>query len=350
MLWERIADLALEVSDYSLEPLASTTPVGWTRHATVVRLRGGAHDGVGEDVTYEDADQLAFQRDGGAFRLAGHWTLASFSRRLDELALFSTAPTRTTNWLFRRWAFESAALDLALRQNDTSLETALGREAAPVKFVVSLGLGEPPSIAPLERVLELYPELGFKVDFAESWTEDTVAQLARLGDRIAAVDLKGHYHGSFQGPRPDAALYRAIAEQLERAWIEDPAWDGPAWQALEPYRDRVTWDNVLHSLADLVVLPSEPMCVNIKPSRFGLLSELLRTYEYCEARGIAMYGGGQFELGPGRAQIQHLASLFHPDASNDVAPTGFNRDRLEPGLPSSPLELHEAGFGRRLSL
>ena len=37
--------------------------------------------------------------------------------------------------------------------------------------------------------------------------------------------------------------------------------------------------------------------------------------------GAGAYGGGQFELGPGRGQIQHLASLFHPDAPNDVAPT-----------------------------
>ena len=50
-----------------------------------------------------------------------------------------------------------------------------------------------------------------------------------------------------------------------------------------------------------------------------------------------MYGGGQFELGPGRGQIQYLASLFHPDGPNDVAPGGFNEPEVPPGLPSSPL-------------
>ena len=49
-----------------------------------------------------------------------------------------------------------------------------------------------------------------------------------------------------------------------------------------------------------------------------------------------MYGGGQFELGPGRGQIQYLASIFHPDAPNDVAPAGFNAG-VQPGLPTSPL-------------
>ena len=64
--------------------------------------------------------------------------------------------------------------------------------------------------------------------------------------------------------------------------------------------------------------------VNIKPSRLGGLRNLLDAYDYCAASGIGNYGGGQFELGVGRGQIQYLASLFHADAPNDVAPTGFN--------------------------
>jgi hypothetical protein len=52
---------------------------------------------------------------------------------------------------------------------------------------------------------------------------------------------------------------------------------------------------------------------------------------------MGMYGGGQFELGVGRGHIQYLASLFHPDSSNDVAPGGYNLAQA-PGLPTSPLE------------
>ena len=39
----------------------------------------------------------------------------------------------------------------------------------------------------------------------------------------------------------------------------------------------------------------------------------------------------------GRGQIQYLASLFHADAPNDVAPTGYNLPVTPAGLPSSPL-------------
>jgi hypothetical protein len=59
-----------------------------------------------------------------------------------------------------------------------------------------------------------------------------------------------------------------------------------------------------------------------------------------------MYGGGQFELGPGRGHIQYLASLFHPDTPNDVAPGGYNGADPPPGLPDSPLAPmeHDTGF------
>jgi hypothetical protein len=51
-----------------------------------------------------------------------------------------------------------------------------------------------------------------------------------------------------------------------------------------------------------------------------------------------MYGGGQFELGVGRGQIQVLASLFYADGPNDVAPGGYNETEPRTGLPRSPLE------------
>ena len=86
--------------------------------------------------------------------------------------------------------------------------------------------------------------------------------------------------------------------------------------------------------------------VNVKPSRFGPLRELFRIYDNCAERGIGMYGGGQFELGPGRGHIQLLASIFHPDTPNDVAPSGYNLVPPPDGLPASPLPVaaHETGL------
>jgi len=343
-LYARIAGLELVVDTVELRPLSLETSSGWTRHTTVVRLHGRGAVGEGEDVTYSEGEQRAFQAAGAPPELAGTFTLDSFSLRLDAANLHPVAPERPFERLYRRWAFESAALDLALRQADRSLAEVLGRTAQPVEYVVSCGLGSPPSVDALTRRLATHPGLFFKVDLSESWTEDLIRDLGAL-DRVHTVDLKGQYRGSFQGPPADPDQYRWIAEHLPDAWIEDPGLTDATRAVLEPHTARITWDAILHSLADVVSLLFEPRCLNMKPSRFGLLSELLRVYEHCEARGIAMYGGGQFELGPGRGQIQALASLFHPSGPNDVAPAGFNAREPDADLPASPLAPRLAATG-----
>ena len=87
--------------------------------------------------------------------------------------------------------------------------------------------------------------------------------------------------------------------------------------------------------------------VNLKPSRIGGLPKLCATYDYCAERGIGAYGGGQFELGPGRGQAQYLASMFHPDTPNDLAPVGYNANEPPAGLPDSPLTPAPAPVGFR---
>jgi hypothetical protein len=75
------------------------------------------------------------------------------------------------------------------------------------------------------------------------------------------------------------------------------------------------------------------------------VERLFAADDFCEERQIGAYGGGQWELGPGRGQIQLLAALFHPDTPNDVAPREFNL-QPRPGLPESPLDVEprETGF------
>jgi len=89
--------------------------------------------------------------------------------------------------------------------------------------------------------------------------------------------------------------------------------------------------------------------VNVKPSRIGGLAKLCATYDYCAERDNGAYGGGQFELGPGRGQAQYLASLFHPETPNDLAPSGYNVDDPPLGLPTSPLPPAPESVGFRWS-
>jgi L-alanine-DL-glutamate epimerase-like enolase superfamily enzyme len=312
------------VSSYDLERLEKPVTRGFTRVTTVVHLHGGGDEGLGEDVTWYAQAHDREQAAGPILPLAGSWTLDSFSGALE-------IPEP-----HRRWAYESAALDLALRQAGKPFAQIVGREPRPVRFVVSPGLGDPPSSRVLRRWLELEPTHRFKLDPATTWSDELIAELAATG-AVVTADLKAYYSAE-NDPPPDPDLYRRVAEGLREAWLEDPALTDETAPVLEPHRDRVTWDAPLHSVADVEALPFPPRTLNSKPSRFGFLRELLDFYDHCEARGIALYGGGMFELGPGRGQIQYLASLFHPDAPNDVAPGGYNDPEPRAGLPPSPLE------------
>jgi len=334
--WEALAELTVEIDSYALEGLQATVSSDFERSSTLIRLRGGGEEGVGEDVTYDAVDHEILQAAGPVLELAGSHTLASFCERLAAQPLFAQPPQRDVSGRYRTWAYESAALDLALRQAGRPLHEVLGREPRPVRFVVSLRLGEPPSIDPVRRRLEQYRTLRFKLDPTSSWDERLIAELVATG-AVDSVDFKGYYSGSIVDQPADPVLYLRVAEAFPNAWIEDPALTPETDSVLAPHRERFSWDATIHSIADIEALPYPPRMVNIKPSRLGGLRNLLDAYDHCAERGIGNYGGGQFELGVGRGQNQYLASIFHADAPNDVAPTGFNLPSTPAGLPSSPL-------------
>ncbi|HEX8647687.1 MAG TPA: hypothetical protein VF715_12360 [Thermoleophilaceae bacterium] len=344
--FDRLADLPIEIERYELEPLEADVSSDFTRLTTVIHMHGGGEEGVGEDVVYDALDHVAMQTTGPVLGLTGPRTLGELCELVGSLDLFpGSPPVREVSPRYRRWAFESAALDLALRQSGETLAGRLGIEARPLTFVVSLRLGNPPTLEPVSRRLASYPTLRFKLDPVSGWTEELIQQLVETG-AVDSVDFKGHYVGTAVDQPPDPGLYRRVAEAFPDAWIEDPALTDETDPILEPHRDRITWDAPIHSIEDIESLPFAPRMVNIKPSRVGGLQDLCETYDYCREHGIGAYGGGQFELGPGRGHIQYLASLFHPDTPNDVAPTGYNLPDPPPGLPVSPLEpaLAPAGF------
>jgi hypothetical protein len=332
-LWKRLGPTSLEVESYELERLEQPVTRGFTRVTTLVHLRGRGEKGVGEDVTWYPEHHDREQKAGAVLPLTGSWTLESFSDALEM-------PDP-----HRRWAYESAALDLALWQAGQSLAEVVGREPRSVSFVVSPGLGDPPTSRVVLRWLELEPSHRFKLDPAADWTDQLVEALAGTG-AIVTADYKAYYRTE-NDPPPDPELYQRIAEGFPEAYLEDPALTDETRAVLEPHRERVTWDAPIHSVADVEALTWTPRVLNSKPSRFGRLSELLAFYDHCAANEISLYGGGMFELGPGRGQIQYLASLFHPDGPNDVAPRAYNAPEPRPGLPPSPLPATPKDLGFR---
>ena len=350
--YDALAGLPLTVSNCALSGLRAEVSSGFERLTTVVHLRGGGQEGIGEDVVYSADDQRALQAAGDAGRLpdlSGEWTLGELCDRVDSRDLFFGAEPEhgEVSRLYRRWTFHSAALDLALRQAGRPLSEVLGREPRPLTFVVSLRLGEPASLEPLHVRLAAYPRLRFKLDATSEWSEEIVAALARTG-AVDSVDFKAHYRGTGVDVVPDGALYHRVLAAFPDAWLEDPDLESPETAAaLAGAHDRITWDAPIHSIADIEALPFAPRMVNLKPSRLGGLAPLCAAYDYCAEHSIGAYGGGQFELGPGRGQAQYLAALFHPDTPNDLAPVGYHVAVPEPGLPGSPLPPAAAATGFR---
>jgi hypothetical protein len=345
--YDLLADLPLEVEGYQLEDHELEVSPQFTRLTTVIRLHGGGHVGLGEDVTYDAPDHMAMRARGPDQPVGGSHTVDEFCVLASGLDLFPDPPEREVSRRYRRWAFESAALDLALRQEGASLHEVLGREPAPVTFVVSLRLPDPPTVEPILARLERYPGLRFKLDPTPEWTDELVAALVETG-AVDSLDFKGHYKGTIVDQEGGADLYARLVEAFPQAWIEDPDLTEPGVdEVLEPHRDRVTWDAPIHSIEDIEALPFPPRMVNLKPSRLGSLENVCAAFDYCAERGIGAYGGGQFELAVGRGQIQYLASLFHSDAPNDVAPSGFHHFPPPPGLPASPMPAVPSATGFR---
>jgi hypothetical protein len=319
--YEKLADLPLEIDGHTTE--RREFDMGrFVRVTTTVVLTGAGVEGRGEDVTYEPEGHDDFPE----LPVVGKHKLDDLSSVLDAHELPD----------YRRWAFESAALDLALRQRGVSLGEAVGREYRPVRFVVSTS-------GDIREWLAVDPSLEFKVDTNSRWTRDLMNDLAATGS-VRCVDIKGYYVGEWVD-RVEPAQYADVLEAFPEAVIEDAAFTGESRDLLRGAADRLSFDAPIHSVEDIEALEVQPGWMNIKPSRFGTCSNLFAALAHCESLGIRLYGGGQFELGVGREHIQALASLYYPDGANDVAPSVYNEPPPRVGLPQSPLRPAERPVG-----
>jgi len=335
-LWPRVAGLPLVIEACEYERLHCVLAQEFERITTHVRLVGGGVDGLGEDVSVFHEDGTTLHETRPALPLAGAWTLAGFCEHLATLELWPDPPEYDGALRFRRWAFESAALDLALRQAGRALHEVLDRKPQPVRFVNSLGLGQEPSIEPVRRRLARSPGVRFKLDAEASWPAALVDEVAATG-AVDTIDFKGQYGLEVKDADGLAALYDRIPEAFPEAYLEDPHDLPGVAPKLADHLERVSYDAPIRRAGDIGATPLAGRVVNVKPSRIGSLRDLFEVYARCAREGRPMYGGGMGELGVGRGQIELLASMFHPDAPNDVAPSAYNEDDPTGDLPASPL-------------
>lgn len=347
--WERLRDLALDVTAVQIQELAMVTGPQWTRRTRRIQFDGPGPSalvsGAGEEVSWAavSADEiLALYPDD---LLCWKGSIGDWSARLDAReqtpAYQSLASARVSEADYLRWALESAAMELALGQNQTSLEAVLQRTAQPMRFCLSMGLGLPPSTSTVLAWRE-HGDYRFKLDASSDWTSELIAELAAL-HCVEVVDLKAYYKDTPVDQEVDPALYARIAQGLPRTVLEDALPNPETTPILAPHFARLAWDAPIHSVADIAATVPQDWgtlrYLNIKPSRFGTWRRLLEAYAWAEQHQVRCYGGGQFELGIGRAQAQALAALFHPQHANDLAPTLFHQAEPQAGLPVQQLEL-----------
>src|SRR5215216_1752242 len=345
-LWPRLAGLPLVIEACEYDRLHAVLAYEFERITTHVRLVGAGADGLGEDVSVVGESFTKLHETRPSLPLEGEWTLAGFCDRLATLELWPEPPEWDVALRFRNWAFESAALDLALRQAGRSLHDVLGFEPQPVRFVNSLGLGKEPSLEPVRRRLARSPGVRFKLDAEATWSPALVDEVAATG-AVDTIDFKGQYGFEVKDPEALGALYDRVLAAFPDAYLEDPHDLPEIARRLGDHVERVSYDAPIGSVQDIGATPLPARVVNVKPSRIGSLRALFEVYARCTRQRRPMYGGGMGELGVGRGQIELLAALFHADAPNDVAPSAYNEDDPADGLPSSPLAPRPAAAGFR---
>ena len=232
--------------------------------------------------TYSEPEQLAFQQAGSVLPSPAH----AHDRKL-------LRPVRGDG-LVPPLGRRELGVDLALRQAGEPCGRCSDGSRAPSRSfvdaarVAAVDRPRPPTARALSRA-------ALQAGSHERLGRAARGELAATG-AVESVDLKGAYKGTLVDQPPDPRLYKLVAEGFPDAWIEDPALTPETDPLLAPYRERITWDAPIHSVADIESLPFPPRTINIKPSRFGSIEALCDTYDYLEEQGIGAYGGGQFEL------------------------------------------------------
>src|SRR6478609_7490835 len=253
-LWPRLAQLPLVVEACEYDRLHAVLAYDFKRYTTHVRLVGAGTEGLGEDISAFEEDGTTLHERQPALPLAGEWTLGSFCEHLATLPLWPEPPEWDVALRFRNWAFESAALDLALRQAGRPLHGVLGLEPRPVRFVNSLGLGKPPTIEPLRRRLDRSPAVHFKLDAEATWSPALVDEVAATG-AVDTIDFKGQYGLEVKDPGALAVLYDRIPEAFPDAYLEDPHDLPGVAPRLAGHLERVSYDAPIHGAGDIGATP-----------------------------------------------------------------------------------------------
>ncbi len=330
------------------------------REALFVQLDIDGHIGWGE-----------FAGDGPAY---GPETVQTAAHVLREhlLPLIAPQPMQHVPKIAAHWravrghTFAKAALECALwdalgHARAVPLRMLLAGAGAPalrdrLPVGASIGLQDTPAqtVAQARRLMQVQPQR-LKLKIAPGCDLAHVqAVRAALPDMPLMVDANGAY------AMQDLALFQAL-DALNLLMIEQPfAPDDLTSSARlqRQLRTPICLDEGINSAAELASAAALGACriVNVKPGRLGGLLPTLALHAQAGRSGIALWCGGMFETGIGRAFNAHAAALpgfVHP-ADSTPAERMYGGDVIAPVLQFSPgslLHLPEGpGLGVNVNL
>ena len=189
---------------------------------TLIHLHGGGEEGIGEDVIYDaDDHEIAAGRradPAARGRLDARGRSASTSRRSTcSRAARSARPRVATTAI---WAYESAALDLALRQAGTTLHEVLGRELRPLTLRrLAAPRRAADARAAYARASSATRRCASSSTRRPSWDDD--ARRRARGHRARSTrrlqgPLRGHGRRHAGRPRALPARRRGVPRRLDR--------------------------------------------------------------------------------------------------------------------------------------
>ena len=241
--------------------------------------------------------------------------------------------------LYRRWAIESAALDLALRQAGRSLaRRARARGSRRSTSSSRCGIGSPPSFDPVARRLEAYPWLRFKLDGTPDWDQELIDRLAATG-AVASIDFKGAYKGTPVDVDTDPAFYRRIAETLPGRLARGPRPHRPRGRRRARAPPRPHHLGRADPLRRRHRAASRSRRARSTSSRRASAptQELFAAYDYCDASAASRSTAAaspSSASGAGRSSTWPRCSI--PTGVNDIAPAGYDWAEFPTGLPAQP--------------
>ena len=279
--------------------------------------------------------------------LAGEWTLDTFSQHLETLPLFEHEPERHAYLDYRRWAFESAALDLALRQAG-SLARRRGRARAAAGHLrrVLRTRGAAFDRAP-PRVPRALPDAPLQA--RREHPTGRTRSVAELADaRLRRLDRpQGPVHAARSSTTlPTRSSTDGSIEAFPDAWLEDPALTPETEPLLEPHADRVTWDAVdplgrRHRGAALAAAHRERQAVPVRHGRAAL--RRLRLLRPAAGSAPTAAASSSWRSAAARSSCSPRSSTRTRRTTS--RPGGYNATEPATGLPASPLTVAPRATG-----